>query len=108
MPLPGVGIYFAFSIKGEPQQRIDMGVCSVCKNYYDKTFFVTMESKLHEFDSFECAIHALAPKCHHCGVRILGHGTEVVGKIFCSGHCAKAEGHTGIHDRSPDPDLYYK
>ena len=24
------------------------------------------------FDSFECAIHALAPRCSHCACRIIG------------------------------------
>jgi len=28
------------------------------------------------FDSFECAIHALAPTCENCGIRIVGHGLE--------------------------------
>jgi hypothetical protein len=28
------------------------------------------------FDSFECAIHMLAPVCPHCGCRVIGHGVE--------------------------------
>jgi hypothetical protein len=40
------------------------------------------------FDSFECAIHALAPVCAHCQCRIVGHGMETDGKFFCCAHCA--------------------
>ena len=51
-----------------------MGKCEVCDNEYDKAFTVTMAGAEHTFDSFECAIHALAPVCDHCGCRIVGHG----------------------------------
>ncbi len=53
-----------------------MAVCEVCGNDYDKTFQVTLQGKTHTFDSFECAIHALAPTCKHCSTRIVGHGVE--------------------------------
>ena len=51
-----------------------MPKCEVCGNDYDKAFTVTMKGKAHIFDSFECAIHSLAPKCAHCGCTIIGHG----------------------------------
>ena len=38
-----------------------MSVCDVCGNDYDKAFKVMMGGETHTFDSFECAIHALAP-----------------------------------------------
>ncbi|XIA66458.1 hypothetical protein ACFIOY_10975 [Bradyrhizobium sp. TZ2] len=53
-----------------------MATCETCGNDYDKAFQVTMSGKAHTFDSFECAIHALAPTCDHCGIRIVGHGLE--------------------------------
>jgi hypothetical protein len=38
--------------------------CEVCGNDYDKSFTVTTHDGMeHRFDSFECAIHALAPTC---------------------------------------------
>jgi hypothetical protein len=43
-----------------------MGVCEVCGNDYDKATEVTVSGQRHVFDSFECAIHALAPGCAHC------------------------------------------
>ena len=42
-----------------------MKPCEVCGNEYDKSFEVTMNGTSHVFDSFECAIHALAPTCGH-------------------------------------------
>jgi hypothetical protein len=51
------------------------------------------------FDSFECAIHALAPTCDNCGIHILGHGLEKEGTFFCCDHCAEAKGVTGLRDR---------
>ena len=53
-----------------------MAICEVCGNDYDKAFEVTMMGETHTFDSFECAMHALAPVCAHCGVRVAGHGVE--------------------------------
>jgi hypothetical protein len=57
-----------------------MGVCEVCGNDYDKTMQVMVGGETHVFDSFECAIHALAPRCAHCQCAIVGHGIEA-----CSG-----------------------
>ena len=53
-----------------------MAQSEVCGNDYDKSFEVTLAGRTHVFDSFECAIHALAPVCAHCGCKIVGHGAE--------------------------------
>jgi hypothetical protein len=76
-----------------------MAQCELCGNEYDKTFQVILAGHTHTFDSFECAIHSLAPVCSHCGCRVLGHGTEVSGRIYCCAHCSKEEGITGMKDR---------
>jgi hypothetical protein len=73
--------------------------CEVCGNEYDKAFTVTLGSERHVFDSFECAIHALAPQCAHCGCRIIGHGVENNGTMFCCARCAEHEGVHGLRDR---------
>ncbi len=78
-----------------------MGICSVCGNRYDKTFTVRMGGTESEFDSFECAIHALAPSCAHCGCRIVGHGIEGGGAMFCCASCARYGGVGGARDRVP-------
>jgi hypothetical protein len=77
-----------------------MGVCETCGNDYDKTFQVTKEGRTHTFDSFECAIQALASACAHCGCRIIGHGVEQGGSIYCCAHCAGIEGASGVKDRA--------
>lgn len=66
-----------------------MPTCETCGNDYPKAFTVTIDDKTHTFDSFECAIHLLAPLCSHCQCRIIGHGVETNGKMFCCMHCAK-------------------
>jgi hypothetical protein len=76
-----------------------MAKCDVCGNDYDKSFTVTMAGKTGTFDSFECAIHALAPQCAHCGCKVIGHGVEDSGTFYCCAHCAKHEGVSGLKDR---------
>ncbi len=76
-----------------------MARCSVCGNDYDKTFTVTMGGATHTFDSFECAIHALAPVCSHCRCKIVGHGVEKDGTFYCRVHCASQPGVKGLEDR---------
>lgn len=73
--------------------------CESCGNTYDKTFDVLMDGHTWTFDSFECAIHMLAPICAHCGARILGHGVEHNGTFYCCAHCAKYGGVKGAVDR---------
>jgi hypothetical protein len=74
--------------------------CEVCGNDYDKSFTVTTHDGMeHRFDSFECAIHALAPTCENCSIRIVGHGLEKDGTFFCCEHCAEVVGVTGLRDR---------
>ena len=78
-----------------------MATCEVCGNEYDKTFEVRgPDGTTHTFDSFECAIQALAPICAHCSCRIIGHGVETDAGIYCCAHCAEAEGQTAIVDRA--------
>jgi phage terminase large subunit GpA-like protein len=77
-----------------------MAVCDTCGNDYDKTFTLTQGNKTGTFDSFECAIHAMAPVCAHCECRILGHGTEVDGTMYCCAHCARHSGHEEPVDRA--------
>ena len=77
-----------------------MATCEVCGNEYDKCFTVICDGEAHEFDSFECAIHALAPLCAHCGCAIIGHGVEEEGTMFCCASCARREGVHGVADRA--------
>lgn len=78
-----------------------MSKCETCGNDYDKSFTVTFAGDEHTFDSFECAIHALAPVCNKCGCRVVGHGVENAGVIYCCAHCADMAGVDGLKDRVP-------
>lgn len=77
-----------------------MAQCEVCGNDYDKSFEVRLGGEDHVFDCFECAVHALAPPCERCACRILGHGVEQAGRLFCGAHCAVASGATEVRDRA--------
>ena len=79
---------------------MELRQCEACGNKYDKSFEVVMRGTSHIFDSFECAINALAPTCAHCGNRIIGHGVEANTTIFCCAHCAKAKGVHGLRDHA--------
>jgi hypothetical protein len=77
-----------------------MARCEVCGNDYDKAFTIIQGAESHVFDSFECAIHALAPLCEHCECRIIGHGMEADGKFYCCAHCASHAGKPQMRDRA--------
>lgn len=76
-----------------------MAKCEVCGNEYDKSFEVVAAGKRHVFDSFECAIHRLAPVCAHCGCKVVGHGVEAGHGFFCCASCARMAGEHGLRDR---------
>ncbi len=77
-----------------------MATCDRCGNDYDKTFQISRGGQTWTFDSFECAISELAPRCSHCDCRIIGHGLEQDGQMYCCAHCAKHAGATGLRDRA--------
>jgi hypothetical protein len=59
-----------------------------------KAFQISMPGEgSHTFDSFECAIHALAPTCEYCGVEADSH-------FYCCAHCASMAGAEGVSDRA--------
>jgi hypothetical protein len=76
-----------------------MARCEVCGNDYAKTFEVVVQGETgkHIFDSFECAIHALAPKCSHCDCHVIGHGVEADGEIYCCHHCLEVSTSSVAH-----------
>jgi hypothetical protein len=78
-----------------------MATCEMCGNDYDKTMEISVAGgETRTFDSFECAIHALAPRCAHCGCTIIGHGLQAGDSMYCCAHCAAQEGHSELADRA--------
>jgi len=44
------------------------------------------------FCSFGCAVIQAAPACLACGAKVLGQGTVIDGRMYCSPECAGAPG----------------
>jgi hypothetical protein len=82
-----------------------MAKCEVCGNDYYLAFEVIAAGNRHVFDSFECAIHRLAPVCAHCGVKVIGHGVDANNDLYCSAHCARQHGAQDVADHSSSSDL---
>ena len=77
-----------------------MATCEVCGNDYYLSFDVIAAGEQHTFDSFECAIHKLAPVCDHCGCKIIGHGIEAPNAFYCCAYCARKSGVTEVRDHA--------
>ncbi|MBE1513668.1 hypothetical protein H4W26_000423 [Nesterenkonia halotolerans] len=80
-----------------------MDACDTCGNPSSTLMTIAREGVMHTFDSFECAIHSMAPTCRECGCRILGHGTHLGGYLYCCDHCAPASS-TGLRIVSSEGD----
>lgn len=85
-----------------------MPQCDVCGNDHPHTMTIEIGSgpyaKRGVFDSFECAIRAVAPRCAHCGCNIIGHGVESDGTHYCCAHCARQMGIGGVADRDDNSE----
>ncbi len=62
--------------------------CEVCGKSDEECFEVHLGGERHVFDSFECAIRGLMPKCPLCGSLLLGSGVEAGDRAYCSYACA--------------------
>lgn len=78
-----------------------MASCEVCGNNYACSFtVVAADGSSHVFDSFECAIHALAPRCERCDCHVIGHGVQHGERIYCCAQCARRAGVDGLVDHN--------
>jgi hypothetical protein len=77
-----------------------IAACEVCGNDYDKAFTIDVAGTRYIFDCFECAVQAMAPVCEHCQRKVIGHGTEVQGRLFCCAHCARESTQADVRDRA--------
>lgn len=84
-----------------------MPVCDGCGRDAPvaRTFTVAVGENVGRFDSVQCAITVMAPRCPRCCCRVLGHGADGHhGLIFCCEHCRDEWGTgpaevTGAHSR---------
>jgi hypothetical protein len=75
--------------------------CDMCGNEYDNAMQITVAGgQTYTFDSFECAIHHIAPRCDHCGCMVIGHGLQAGDQFFCCAHCAREKGVGELTDRA--------
>ena len=65
-----------------------MARCDCCGNDYDGAFEITQNGQTHTFDSFQCAIHQMAPVCPTCHCKVIGHGVDLGSQTYCCNHCA--------------------
>lgn len=78
-----------------------MAVCEACGNDYEGTFrLTTAAGEEHTFDTFECAISTVAPRCQHCDVQVIGHGIQHGTDVYCCAHCARESGVDSVSDNS--------
>jgi hypothetical protein len=66
-----------------------MAACIVCGTESEHSFDILFNGGILHFDTFECAIHRLAPACGHCGCKVIGHAVTVEGARFCCTACAQ-------------------
>jgi hypothetical protein len=64
--------------------------CEVCGNPISGGVRLIADGMTHVFDSFQCAIHRLAPECEYCGCKVLGRPTVVGRSAYCDEWCAQA------------------
>ena len=78
--------------------------CDVCGNEYNRPLTIAQDGRSYTFDCFACAIHVLAPKCAHCGVKMLGQGVDdASGRMFCCDHCLRLSRLAGEPRLAPPP-----
>lgn len=66
--------------------------CEVCGKNRERCFEVHLGGEKHVFDSFECAMRGLIPRCGLCGCVILGPGVHTDDGLHCSSMCASLSG----------------
>lgn len=64
--------------------------CDTCGASNPHLFDVVKDGETHTFDSFECAIQKVAPRCTNCGCTVIGHGVADGGDVYCCAHCAES------------------
>ena len=68
--------------------KVQGKACEVCGQSQEQCFEVHLGGQRHFFDSFECAMRALLPRCAMCGNLILGSGVKEGNARYCGHVCA--------------------
>lgn len=70
--------------------------CMNCGVNIEKDYILFINGAEYTFDSFECAVNFVAPRCTNCNTIIMGHGIKSADNIYCSSSCAHAENYSPI------------
>jgi len=65
--------------------------CLNCGENIEKDYILFINGTEYTFDSFECAVNFMAPRCTNCNSVIMGQGVHREGEIFCTKDCASSE-----------------
>ena len=62
--------------------------CVNCGSNIEKDYILFINGAEFVFDSFECAVKFVAPRCAHCNSIIMGKGFSKSDELFCSVSCS--------------------
>jgi hypothetical protein len=63
--------------------------CLNCGSSIEKDYILFINGAEYSFDSFECAVNFVAPRCSHCQSVIFGTGLKDAGVMFCNTTCSE-------------------
>lgn len=63
--------------------------CLNCGSNIEKDYILFINGTEFTFDSFECAVNFVAPRCAHCNSVVMGQGITLSDQTFCSPQCSK-------------------
>lgn len=70
--------------------------CVNCGYNIEKDYILFINGTEFTFDSFECAINFVAPRCSNCNTIVLGRGVHAGEDIFCSPTCLQSENYSPV------------
>lgn len=70
--------------------------CENCGFNIEKDYILFINGTEFTFDSFECAINFVAPRCAACNSIVLGRVVQERGDTYCSDKCSQTENHTPV------------
>lgn len=65
--------------------------CLNCGENIEKDYILFINGTEYTFDSFECAVNFMAPRCTCCNSVIMGQGVHMEGEIYCTKDCAQSQ-----------------
>ncbi|MFA6237893.1 MAG: hypothetical protein WC635_11235 [Bacteriovorax sp.] len=70
--------------------------CMNCGVNIEKDYILFINGTEFTFDSFECAINFVAPRCANCNTIVMSRGLRSGEEVFCSDSCLNSEQHPPI------------